>query len=130
MGASPYFYFVPYQSNIGAALRQLREREFRAGRFNPVTPFPEFPVVAGEEGNAHSYSNIDAARQDAAEDGTRSILDLDDIAENPDFCVAAPLPADVLIELYGTDKPTREMVEANDGFLEDVERGHGVYIVL
>ncbi len=29
-----------------------------------------------------------------------------------------------------TTQPTREMVEENMDFLEDVERGHGVYIIL
>jgi hypothetical protein len=32
--------------------------------------------------------------------------------------------------LYGTDQPTRAMIEANMDFLEDIERGHGVYITL
>lgn len=40
------------------------------------------------------------------------------------------LPDDVLNDLYGTTQPTRAMVEQNMGFLEDVERGQGVYILL
>jgi hypothetical protein len=41
-----------------------------------------------------------------------------------------PLPDDVLEELYGTTEPTRAMVEGNMDFLEDVDRGMGVYIIL
>ena len=40
MGAVPYRYFVKYQPDVDAALQELREREFRAGRYNPVLPFP------------------------------------------------------------------------------------------
>ena len=39
MGASPYWYVVPYNPNVDAALEELRQREFRAGRYNPVDPF-------------------------------------------------------------------------------------------
>lgn len=41
-----------------------------------------------------------------------------------------PVPDDVLEELYGTTEPTRAMVEKNMDFFEDVDRGHGVYILL
>ena len=46
MGGEPYWYFVPYQPNIQAALDALRAREFKAGRYNPVLPFQRFPVDA------------------------------------------------------------------------------------
>jgi len=36
MGAHPYWYFVKHEPDIDHALQQLREREFRAGRYNPV----------------------------------------------------------------------------------------------
>jgi hypothetical protein len=35
-----------------------------------------------------------------------------------------------LQDLYGTTQPTRAMVEENLDFLEDVERGQGVFILL
>jgi hypothetical protein len=44
MGSSPYWYFVPYEEDRNAALQKLREREFLAGRYNPVIDFPEFPI--------------------------------------------------------------------------------------
>jgi hypothetical protein len=44
MGGHPWFYFVDYEPDVNAALQKLREREFRAGRYNPVVWFPEFPV--------------------------------------------------------------------------------------
>ena len=41
MGGHPYWYTVDYQEDISAALNALRKREFVAGRYNPVTPYPD-----------------------------------------------------------------------------------------
>ena len=62
-------------------------------------------------------------------DGTRSILDISTIGDEPDFGVASPLPVEMLESLYGTTQPTFAEVEASMEFLEDVERGHAVYVV-
>ena len=34
------------------------------------------------------------------------------------------------MELFGTDRPTRELIESNMDFFEEIERGQGVYIVV
>ena len=130
MGAHPYEYFVKYQSNLQKALDELRDREFKAGRYNPVLPFPDFPIQPGSPAPGAQHDTIEEAMEDAAEDGTRSILDIQEIAEEPEFCVASPLRQDVLQRLYGTTQPSHEMIEQNMDFLEDVERGHAVYIVV
>ena len=130
MGAHPYWYFVKYQPNPQKALDQLRESEFEAGRYNPVIRFLGFPVGPDAPAPGAQHSSIEEAMQDAAADGTRSILDIHAIAEEPDFGVAAPLPSEVLESFYGTAQPTREMVEQNMDFLEDVERGQCVYMVV
>jgi len=130
MGAHPYWYFVKHQPNVQHALDALREREFQAGRYNPVMPFLEFPIGPDSPASGAEHDSIDEALEDAAEDGTRSILDIQNVAEEPDFCVAAPLSSEVLKTLYGTAQPTRQMIEQNMGFLEDVERGHCIYIVV
>ena len=70
-----------------------------------------------------AFENMDA-------DGTASILDIERVADEPDFCVVAPLPKDELVHLFGTDQPTRTMIEQNMDFYEDIERGQGVYIIL
>lgn len=46
MGAHPYWYAVKYRPDIDAALDDLRDREFRAGRYNPVMPFIDFPITS------------------------------------------------------------------------------------
>ena len=127
MGGEPYWYFVKYKGNLDAALDELRDREFRAGRYNPVTPFLRFPIDPNVPGPGAAHDSIEEALEDADADGTRSILDIQAIADEPDFCVAVPLEDDVLQSLYGTTQPTREMIEQNMDFLEDVDRGHCVY---
>lgn len=48
----------------------------------------------------------------------------------PDYCMVAPLPSKTMLALYGTDKPTKDMVVRNMDFFNDIERGQGIYIVL
>jgi hypothetical protein len=114
MGAEPWDYFVPYEPDVQAALNKLRDLEFRAGRFR---------------GSELRPATIEKALENMDADGTASILDIDHVADEPEFCAVAPLPVDELVRCFGTDKPTRAMVEANLDFFEDIERGQGVYIV-
>jgi hypothetical protein len=129
MGGHPWFYFVPYQSDINSALQALRRREFQAGRYNPVMPMPQFPVEAGAAAPGARHASIEAAIEDADADGTRSILDMERVSDDPDYGLVAPLSDEDLVDLFGTSKPTREMIESNDDLFEAIERGQGVYIV-
>jgi hypothetical protein len=129
MGAHPYYYFVQYQPDLDAALQELREREFQAGRYNPVQPFLNFPIDANSPSPGAEHDSIDEAREDAAEDGTRSILDIEGISEERNFCVAAPLAEEELEEYFGTIHPTREMILKNMDFLENIDRGQCIYII-
>jgi hypothetical protein len=65
--------------------------------------------------------------EEADADGTRSILDMQFVADEPDYFTVCPLGEGVLEDLYGTTKPTRQMVEDNMDFFEDIERGQGIY---
>lgn len=130
MGAHPYWYVVKYNSNVELALQQLREREFRAGRYNPVIPFPDFPIDPNAQGPGAEHATIEEALEDADADGTRSILDLDRISEEPDLGAVTPLSEEALEQLFGTTRPTRAMIEESFDFWEDLERGEGIYIVL
>lgn len=129
MGGEPWWYFVEYEEDVGAALRKLREREFRAGRYNPAVDFPVFPVTAQSPAPGAQHASIEEAIEEADADGTRSILDMERVADEPDFNAVAPLPRETLEELFGTDKPSREMIEGSDDLYEVLERGQGVYIV-
>lgn len=130
MGGHPYYYFVAYEEDVAAALQKLRNREFEAGRYNPVTPFLDFPIGPASPAPGKIHSSIQQALDASDADGTRSILDIERIGSTPDFGVAVPYPPDRLDDLYGTDKPTRANVEENMDFLEDIERGQGIYFIL
>src|SRR5262245_47876530 len=123
MGGEPYLYFVKYKPDLDAVLQELREREFRAGRYNPAMPFPLDP---SRPAPGAQHATIEEAFEDADADGTRSILDIQAIADEPDFCVACPLGEEVLEDFFGTSTPTRQQLEENLDFMEDIERGHCV----
>lgn len=131
MGAHPWFYLTPYQDDIRKAMLELREREFRAGRYNPAVAFPDM----SDEAPGAQHDSIEEAREAADADGTRSIVDMDDISagpadpDDPPFGLVSRVPPEVLLELYGTAQPTKQMI-ADMTFLEEIERGTGVYIVV
>lgn len=130
MGSSPYWYYEKYTGDVEESLHALRHREFTAGRYNPVMPFPDFPPGPDSPSPGAQHASIEDAMEDAAEDGTRSILDLMAVGEFPDFCVASRLPDDELLSLYGTTQPTREMIDSNLPFSDEMERGQGIYILV
>lgn len=131
MGAHPWFYLAPYQPDVRRAMLELRDHEFRAGRYNPVVPFPH--MTGGAPGAQHA--SIEEAREAADADGTRSIVDMDDVADepadpdDPQYGVVSPVALELLQGLYGTTQSTRQMV-SDLAFLEEVERGTGVYVVV
>jgi hypothetical protein len=130
MGAHPYFYFVKYNPDINAALQELRDREFRAGRYNPVIRYLEFPLGPDSPAPGAQHKSIRHALKAADAEGTRSILDLDHVSDEPEFCAVALLPPDELERLFGTAQPTHEMIETSDDLFENIERGQGVYITV
>ena len=130
MGGHPYWYTVPYQPDIHKALQELRQKEFQAGRYNPVTPIPEFPITASSPAPGPGHRDIDEALQASDADGTRSILDISAISADPDYFSAAPLSDAALNSYFGTTQPSRAMLDSNAPFLKNVKRGHAVYIVL
>jgi len=152
VGANPYFYFTPYQKDIQAALEALREREFEAGRYDPAMAMADppsymfqmrFPPDESWPRPGAQHESIEEAIEAAAESGTGSILDLSRVGSAPDFSTVCPLNDQVLIQLFGTTKPTRDLLEsvlierkpiagpeASGLFWDQIERGEGRYIVI
>ena len=122
MGAHPYWYVTRYTPDPQVALDALREREFRAGRYNPVMWMIPFPIGPNSPAPGARHRSIEDALEASDADGTRSILDLDRIADEPDFGAVTPLDDEFLEELYGTARPTRAQVLGNMEFLEEVDR--------
>ncbi len=123
MGAEPWSYFVPYVPDFQSALEHLREREFTAGRYNPVSEYE------GTYGRALTVeerpSTIEEARELADADGTRSILDMDRVGDAADYGVAKRLSPMELQHYFGTTQPTHLDIEQAE-FWEDIERGQGM----
>ncbi len=114
MGAEPWDYYVPFEESVQAALDKLRRREFQAGRFR---------------GSELRPATIEEAMENMDADGTGSILDIIRVGDEPDFCAVVPLSEDELTEYFGTTQPTRQMIQDNNDFYENIERGQGIYIV-
>jgi hypothetical protein len=128
MGGQPYWYAVEY-AEPALALSALRRREFAAGRYFPARSMLHFGVDAVSEDGA-KHASIDAARDDAAETGTRSILDIDQVGKQADYGVAAPLSDDELIRRFGSAQPDLATVRARLlDLLEGVQRGMCRYVV-
>jgi len=136
MGAHPYWYFVPYEDDFGAALEKLREREFQAGRYNPVTPFQAFPIDLSAPAPGAKHASIEQVMEQCDESGTRSILDIAQVAPAPfdgsgmPFMTAFPLAPSDVEGLFGTSKPTRKEVETNKRMWDRIDRGSAVYTVI
>lgn len=115
MGAEPYEYTIAYEADVQSALEKLRAKVFESGQFNGAELGPATPEEALEM---------------AEEDGTRSILDIMQVSDEPDFCCAAPLSPAELQRYFGTEKPTLADIKKSDDFGEDIERGHCRYVIL
>jgi hypothetical protein len=134
MGAEAWSYFVPYREDIEGSLEELQRREFEAGRYLKPSG-PHLPATSVAE----------AVRACGAS-GTRSILDMVGVADeprppgfsledafesgiDPGFGLVAPLAPEQLVELFGTERPTRAMIEEGHAVFELIDRGLGIYIV-
>jgi hypothetical protein len=134
MGAHSYCYYTKYQPDLNAALQNLRSQEFQAGRYNPVIPFPDYPITPNSPTPGAQHLSMEDALMAVSPDGTRSIIDIMKVSNKPCplsseefesallgeidnailgeiFCTAFPLTSDELIALFNTEKPTHEMVD-------------------
>ncbi|MCG8569742.1 MAG: hypothetical protein MJB14_06355 [Spirochaetes bacterium] len=115
MGAEPYHYLVDYEDNLQSSLDKLRQQVFDSGEFFGVELNPKIP---------------DEALRFTEPEGTQTILDIQKIANHPDYYSAAPFTKKELIDFFGTDQPTEEMIETNDRFWDFLERGMARYIIV
>jgi hypothetical protein len=143
MGGHPYWYVVPYESDINAALQKLRQREFEAGRYSPVIAVPKFPIGPDSPSPGRQHASIEEAILSTEGEGTRSILDMvNGVLPNPyrldpdqrdmdgRFLGVSPLAERDLIDLFGDAKPSRQVVVENRAFWNHIDRGTAIYVVL
>ena len=119
MGADPYFYFVPYQKDIQAALQALRETEFKAGRYDPAMRMADppsytfqmrFPPDESWPTPGAQHASIEEALEASEESGTGSILDLSRVGSAPDFFTVCPLHEGLRIVRTGLTADDRVIV--------------------
>ena len=115
MGAEPWNCFAKHDADHQRALDRVREEEFQAGRYRYAEENP---------------SSIDEALEIADADGTASILDVSQIAAEPDFGCAAPFSAAELKQYFGSEHPSWADVLRTDDYWEDIERGQARYAVV
>jgi len=117
MGAESWSHFVPYQHNIADALEALRQREFAQGRYYL-------------RGGHPPPQSIEEAVDQAGPEGTRSVIDVTSgVTPIPAPGCIFVLSRQQVIDLYGTDRPTREMIEENQAFFNHIDRGEAICIV-
>ncbi|MFR9779546.1 hypothetical protein ACL02O_26245 [Micromonospora sp. MS34] len=127
MGASGWSYTVPWQADPDAALRELHKRVFAEGDYwwaeggywvsNEDVPAEKRAAVPPPA----SLTDLIAAEQ-VAYDGTHSILDMARVlrpGEEPGHCTVEMVTADESRRTAGTDRPTRDHLDA----LDDLVRG-------
>jgi hypothetical protein len=93
-------------------------------------------VAMNKRQSAQIANSINELLEQCGEDGTHSILDMETISSSPGFRVIAPLPRASLLDFFGTDRPTHEMVakwsDRNDPPTSRslYERWEGIYIII
>ncbi len=86
---------------------------------------------AGDDEPTARPGSIEGALELAAEDGTHSILDIPSTGRRRGFGVATPCPPRSAARVFGTERPTREQVEAKWLDLSDrLERWEAYYLVV
>ena len=66
-----------------------------------------------------------------AEDGTHSVLDIEQTGTGREFGVATPMPALEIRRYFGTEQPTHEQVEQNWGDAsERLDRWEAYYVTV
>jgi hypothetical protein len=114
MGAEPWSSFTKFDSDVQRALDNLRRDVFAAGAYRYAEEKP---------------SSIEEALEIADADGTGSILDIQRVSDEPDFCCAAPFSDDELKTYFGSDNPTRSAIESSEDYWEHLERGQARYAI-
>ncbi len=139
MGASSWYYFVPYQEDVSHALQNLRQQVFEEGDYLSLWEQTRSMIEAGRDAyhlfhQGQDYDTVER-RFRALEDewergpkqppqtieellkrndaqGTHTILDITRVSSVPAFGAMTSLEKQVMLRLFGTDRPTREMIEA------------------
>jgi hypothetical protein len=155
MGASGWYYVVPYEADIDAALQKLRQDVYDRGEYYRESPESGYPEMTEEEYRATLDPNqwddgpnesimegfraakerpvpVDPDTLVAAqpESGTHSIIDISEgVSAGPELLTVSPLADDELLALAGTVTPTSEQLRTVGLLGADRGRWVGTYVV-
>ena len=108
MGAENYMWVTRYQKSLAKALDMARRETFAAGKFLGAEKMPK---------------SIAAAVEEAAEEGTGSLLDIMRVSKIPELCSVCTVSAKERKDFFGTEHPDgSEIADAMD-FWESFDRG-------
>ena len=119
MGAESYRSVTKYQEDTEQALSDLQQQIFAAGEYR-----------YSEDAEA---GDIDEAREFAAEDGTKSVLDIYGISDEPTMAHAALVTDDEARSWFGCteidEKDIHKIDDCSD-FWTSMDRGEARYLIL
>jgi hypothetical protein len=153
MGASEWYLFAPYQSDIEKLIALLREEAFQnRSYYNSVAfdlqslknlafedydPYENHPRywLSQEQFNRIKSLTEPETVEDLvliqASGGTHCIIDIDGVSPMPEGRMATSLSDEQLFALFGTLKPTREMVEEQKArYNEIIDRWMAFYVIV
>ncbi|MGI5238613.1 hypothetical protein [Dactylosporangium sp. CA-139066] len=156
MGSSAWWYTVDYQSDVNAALHQLRQQVYERGEYYREPRDPDLDMTEAEFRASLAPRDTDPERYDAiVEDwlerksrpvptdldtlvaaqphsGTHSIIDMvNGVSAEPAFATVSPLSHDNLMYTFGTVTPSANQVQAwmSTDIVDERDRWVGTYII-
>ena len=133
--SSEWSYWAPYDPDISAALKRLREEVFTRGDY--ITA--ESAIVAGSRmiippsRPKPKPATIEELLEQEGDSGTHSILDITCVSPKPKRRAISPLPSSLLAEYFDSETPSpAEIQEVYEfGSLEKfvTKRWRGIYII-
>ena len=143
MGASAWSYFTPYKDNVQESLDELRQKVFSEGKYYrpDFSDLPEtFEEWVKQDNLKVPKDKVESWKEDFyamkresnkipqsieelielnQESGTHSIIDITEISNKTSEDESGTLSREDLIRIFGTDMPTRKMVEKKADHLLD-----------
>lgn len=114
MGGHLYKYVVPWQPDIAKALHELRTDVFARGEY-----------LGADQG----FATPEEVLENAMEEGTRSILDITKIGDEPGYLTASRIDDEDLVHYLGSTRPSLAAIEENQEIYDEIDRGTARYIV-
>jgi hypothetical protein len=121
MGSRPWDYVTKWEPDLNAVVERAQRETLASGSFGGEwgkRELPPNPTIADVRA-AYEY------------DGSGSVIDVLRLESEPGAEVAGPFSDEVLLDVFGTVKPTRaQAYERFYELLELLQRGETAYVVL